>query len=51
MSEGRCYVRMGSSSLAIPYVQQITARAGTEMPAVVDLDFIDKELEQNKIIE
>lgn len=44
MMQAECYVRLGSPGLAEPFVQQITARAGTEMPAVIDLDFIDKEL-------
>ena len=51
MMQAECYVRIGSSSLAVPYVQQITSRAGTEMPAVVDLDFIDKELMREFIFE
>lgn len=44
MMQAECYVRLGSPDLAIPFVQQITARAGTEMPSVVNLEFIDKEL-------
>lgn len=51
MMQAECYVRIGSPSLAVPYVQQITARAGTEMPAVVDLDFIDRELLREFIFE
>ena len=44
MMQAECYVRLGSPTLAAPFIQQITSRAGTEMPAVIDLDFIDKEL-------
>lgn len=44
MMQAECYVRLGSPDLATPFIQQITTRAGTEMPDVIDLDFIDKEL-------
>ncbi|AWI26004.1 RagB/SusD family nutrient uptake outer membrane protein [Flavobacterium pallidum] len=44
MMQAECYVRLGSPDLAAPFIQQITSRAGTEMPAVIDLDFINKEL-------
>lgn len=44
MMQAECYVRLGSPALAEPFIQQITARAGTEMPATIDLAFIDKEL-------
>lgn len=44
MMQAECYVRLGSPDLAAPFVQQITSRAGTEMPATIDLNFIDKEL-------
>lgn len=44
MMQAECYVRLGSADLAKPFVQQITARAGAEMPATIDLAFIDKEL-------
>ena len=44
MMQAECYVRLGSADLAKPFVQQITARAGEEMPATIDLNFIDKEL-------
>jgi hypothetical protein len=44
MMQAECYVRLGAADLAKPFVQQITARAGEEMPAVIDLAFIDKEL-------
>ncbi|HLA56196.1 MAG TPA: RagB/SusD family nutrient uptake outer membrane protein [Flavobacterium sp.] len=44
MMQAECYVRLGSPELATPFVQQITSRANTAMPAVIDLNFIDKEL-------
>ena len=44
MMQAECYVRLGSADLAKPFVQQITARAGEEMPATIDLNFIDQEL-------
>lgn len=44
MMQAECYVRLGSPDLAAPFVQQVTSRAGTEMPATIDLAFIDKEL-------
>ncbi len=51
MMQAECYVRMGSPSLAAPFIEQITERAGTEMPAVIDLDFINKELLREFIFE
>lgn len=51
MMQAECYVRLGSPGLAAPFVQQITARAGTEAPAIIDLDFIDKELLREFIFE
>lgn len=51
MMQAECYVRLGSADLAAPFVQQITARAGTEMPAVIDLNFIDKELLREFVFE
>ena len=44
MMQAECYVRLGSPDLAKPFLQQVTARAGEEMPAVIDLHFIDQEL-------
>jgi len=44
MMQAECYVRLGSSGLAMPFVEQVTARAGTTVPAVLDLAFIDQEL-------
>lgn len=51
MMQAECYVRLGSPGLAAPFVQQITSRAGTEMPAVIDLNFIDKELLREFVFE
>ena len=51
MMQAECYVRLGSPSLAAPFVEQITSRAGTEMPSVIDLNFIDKELLREFIFE
>jgi len=44
MMQAECYVRLGASDLARPFLEQITARAGVVVPAIVDLDFINKEL-------
>ena len=44
LMQAECYVRLGSPGLAAPFVQQVTSRAGTEMPATIDLAFLDKEL-------
>ena len=44
MMQAECYVRLGSADLAKPFLQQVTARAGEEMPATIDLHFIDEEL-------
>ncbi len=44
MMQAECYVRLGQSGLAEPLIEQITSRAGTEMPATIDLAFLDKEL-------
>jgi hypothetical protein len=44
MMQAECHVRMGASGLAAPLLQQITDRAGIDMPAVVDLEAIDREL-------
>jgi hypothetical protein len=51
MMQAECYVRLGSPGLAVPFVQQITSRAGTEMPATIDLEFLDKELLREFIFE
>lgn len=51
MMQAECYVRLGSPGMAEPFIQQITSRAGTEMPATVDLAFIDKELLREFIFE
>ena len=51
MMQAECYVRLGSPGLAAPFVQQITERAGTELPATIDLDFIDKELLREFVFE
>lgn len=51
MMQAECYVRLGSPGLAAPFLQQVTSRAGTEMPATIDLDFIDKELLREFVFE
>jgi len=51
MMQAECYVRLGSPGLAAPFVQQVTSRAGTEMPATIDLNFIDKELLREFVFE
>lgn len=44
MMQAECYVRLGSPDLAVPFVQQITQRAGTDMPTTIDLAFLNDEL-------
>jgi hypothetical protein len=44
MMQAECYVRLGSPDLARPYLEKVTTRAGEEMPATIDLKFIDQEL-------
>lgn len=44
MMQAECYVRLGSADLAKPFLQQIATRAGTELPATIDLAYVDKEL-------
>lgn len=51
MMQAECYVRLGSPGLAAPFIEQITQRAGTDMPATIDLDFINKELLREFIFE
>lgn len=51
MMQAECYVRLGQPGLATPFVQQVTERAGTEMPSVIDLNFIDKELLREFVFE
>jgi hypothetical protein len=51
MMQAECYVRLGSPGLATPFIQQITERAGTDMPATIDLNFIDKELLREFVFE
>jgi starch-binding outer membrane protein, SusD/RagB family len=51
MMQAECYVRLGSPGLAAPFVQQVRERAGLEMPATIDLAFIDKELLREFIFE
>jgi len=51
MMQAECYVRLGQPGLATPFVQQITDRAGTTLPATIDLNFIDKELLREFVFE
>lgn len=44
MMQAECYVRLGQPGQAQPFIQQITERAGTDMPATIDLAYLDKEL-------
>ena len=44
MMQAECYVRLGAADLAKPFLQQIATRAGTELPATIDLAYVDKEL-------
>ncbi|SDL28019.1 Starch-binding associating with outer membrane [Salinimicrobium catena] len=51
MMQAESYVRMGSPDLARPFIDQITARAGTETPATIDLDYLNNELLREFIFE
>jgi len=52
MMKAECYVRMGLAANARPLIEQIRNRAGgLETPAVIDLDFINKELKKEFIFE
>ncbi|WP_435132100.1 RagB/SusD family nutrient uptake outer membrane protein [Formosa sp. A9] len=44
LMQAECYVRLGAPDLARPFVEQITARAGIEIPTAIDLEYLDKEL-------
>jgi len=44
MMQAECYVRLGAADLAKPFLQQIATRAGTELPATIDLAYVDQEL-------
>ncbi len=44
MMQAECYVRLGATDLARPFLDQISMRAGTETPTLIDLDYVDKEL-------
>lgn len=51
MMQAECYLRQGNSELARPFVAQISERAGTEMPEILDLDFLYDELLREFIFE
>ncbi|HLT52434.1 MAG TPA: RagB/SusD family nutrient uptake outer membrane protein [Flavobacteriaceae bacterium] len=44
MMQAECYVRLGTPDLARPFLDQITERAGTETPDIIDLDYVNDEL-------
>lgn len=44
MMQAECYVRMGSPDLALPFIEQVSTRAGVETPVTIDLNYIDTEL-------
>ncbi len=44
MMQAESYVRLGSPDLARPFLDQITQRANTQTPAIIDLDYINDEL-------
>ncbi|BBE16071.1 outer membrane protein [Aquipluma nitroreducens] len=44
LMQAECYIRLGNSELARPFVQQIRSRAGLSTPATLDLNFINNEL-------
>ncbi len=51
MMQAECYVRMGSPELARPYISQVLMRTGTEAPAVIDLAYLNKELQREFLFE
>lgn len=44
MMQAESYMRLGSPELARPFIDQITQRAGTETPEVIDLNYLNDEL-------
>lgn len=51
MMQAESYVRMGSPDLARPFLEEIADRAGTEVPDVIDLEYINNELLREFIFE
>ncbi|HET8855852.1 MAG TPA: RagB/SusD family nutrient uptake outer membrane protein, partial [Salinimicrobium sp.] len=51
MMQAECYVRLGNSAAAHPFVEQIRSRVGLSTPEVIDLDFIDQELRREFVFE
>jgi len=44
MMQAESYMRLGTPELARPFIDQITQRAGTETPQVIDLNYLNDEL-------
>lgn len=44
LMQAECYIRLGSPDLAQPFIFQVRDRAGLTTPAVLDLEFLNKEL-------
>lgn len=51
MMMAECYIHLGAPDLARPYIEQIRTRAGLSTPAVIDLEFLDRELLREFIFE
>lgn len=51
MMQAECYVRLGNSGAARPFVEQIRSRAGLDTPETIDLAFIDQELRREFVFE
>ncbi|MDR1552649.1 MAG: RagB/SusD family nutrient uptake outer membrane protein [Prevotellaceae bacterium] len=51
MMQAECYVRLGASAQARPYVEQIRSRAGLSTPETIDLNFINEELKHEFVFE
>jgi len=51
LMKAECYIRLGSPDLARPLIAMVRSRAGLDTPAVVDLDFLDDELQYEFVFE
>lgn len=51
MMQAECYLRLGNEGLARTFVEQVSQRAGIEVPDNLDLDFLNDELLREFIFE
>ena len=51
LMKAECLIRMGSTDLARPFIQQVRERAGLETPETIDLAFLDDELRREFVFE